>query len=144
MDGSLLSERGVSPVKPESKQIRGRTNSQTDRPYEQRTINQRPGISRLESTDHVTARLYPRRPVLAYTTACGRSSILQIPHADPITKPYKPAPKPTATAAKPHDTWKAELNQLMAGMALPAQQQRKAILSKQAPSKHPPFNLPTL
>ena len=56
-------------------------------------------------------------------------------HTDPITKPYKPAPKPTATAAKPLDAWKAEL---MAGMALLAQQQSKGVLPKKAPSEHPP------
>ena len=60
----------------------------------------------------------------------------QIPHADPITRPYKPAPKPTATAPKPHDTWKAEL---MAGMGLPAQQQRRAFFQ----GKHLP-NTPRL
>jgi hypothetical protein len=59
---------------------------------------------------------------------------VQIPHANAITKPYKPAPKPTATAAKPHDIWKAEL---MAGMTLLAQQQGKNMLPKKAPSERP-------
>jgi len=134
MAGSLLSKRGVSPLNPESKQIRGRTNFQNDRPgmNKRRLIkdhgsldwSQR-GMAELDSTSD---NQFPhRQPPL--------DAAVQIPHTDPITKPYKPARKPSATAAKPYETWKAEL---MTGIALLARQRCKDILPKKAPSKRPP------
>jgi hypothetical protein len=134
MASSLLSERGVSPVNPESKQIRGRTNFQTDRPG----MNKGQSIKNPESPDWSQRALAGRDSTpdnqFSHRQPTADAAV-QIPRADPITKPYKPAPKPTATAAKPHDTWKAEL---LAGMALLVQQQGKDILSKQALSERPP------
>ena len=131
MANSLLSERGVLLVNPESKRIRERANFQTDRMNKGQSIedrkspdwSQRALAGRGSTPDNQFSHRQP-----------PADAAVPIPHPDSITKPYKPAPKPTATAAKPHDTWKAEL---MAGMALLAQQQGKDILSKQErPPEH--------
>ena len=136
---SLLNQRGVSLINPESKQIRGRTNFQTKKPG----MNKGQSIKCRESLDESQ-----RQQAMAErdSTSNNQSShrqppldaAVQTPHTDSITKSYKPAPKPTATAAKPHDTWKAEL---MRGMALLAQRQRKDVLLKKAPSERPPEHL---
>jgi hypothetical protein len=133
MASSLLSERGKSSVNPESQQIRGQTNIQNGRPgmnkgqtikdRESPDWSQRDMAGRGSTSDN---QFLHRRPPL--------DAAVQIPDADAITTPYKPAPKPTATAAKPHDTWKAEL---MTGMALLAQQQYKDVPPKKAPSERP-------
>jgi hypothetical protein len=124
MASSLLSERGVSPVNPESKQMRGRPDCQSDRPG----MNKGQSIEDRKSPDWSQRALAGRdsTPDIQFShRQATADAAVQIPHPDSITKPCKPAPKPTATAAKPHDTWKAEL---MAGMALLAQQQRKELI----------------
>ena len=112
---SIIPKRlGRDYVKPESKQIRGQTNSQTGRPG----MNKGQSIKDRESPDWSQRTMAQRDSISdnqSSHTQLPADAAVQIPHADPITKPYKPAPKPTATAAKPHDTWRAEL---MAGMAL--------------------------
>ena len=127
MASSLLSERGPNPG---SNQIRGRTNFQNDRPG----MNKGQLTKDRKSPDWTQGAMTGHDSTFDNQFSCRHPALDAAMHTDPITKPYKPAPKPTAKAAKPHDTWKAELT---AGMALLVQQQRKDIFSKQAPSEHP-------
>jgi len=134
MASSLLSERALSPISPESNQTQGRTNFQNDRPG----MNKGQSTKDRESPDWSQGVMAGHDSTFDNQFSYRQPALDAAVHTDPITNPYKPAPKPTATAAKPRDTWKAELT---AGMALLAQQQRKDILSKQAPSEHPPERL---
>jgi len=134
MTSSLLSARGGPSVNPESKQIRGRTNSRNGR----LGMNTQQSIKDHGSPDWGQRVMAGRDSTSDNQFPHGQPSLdaaVQIPHTDPITKPYKPAPKPSATAAKPHETWKAEL---MTGMALLERQQCNDIRSKKAPSKRLP------
>jgi len=136
MASSLVSERGVSPVNPKSKQIRGRPDCQSDRPG----MNKGQSIEDRESPDWSQWALAGRDSTPDNQFSHRRptaDAAVQIPHADPITKPYRPAPKPTATADKPHHTWKAEL---MVGMACNTRFLQRSTF--RTPSRA--FSLPTL
>jgi len=131
MASSLLAERGKSLVNAEFQQIRGRMDIQDDRPGP----NKNQFLNGQQYPDSV------QKSMKGHDFTPANQSLHSKPPLDVTvqtlhtTKPSKPAPKPCATAAKPHSTWKAEL---MAGMALLSQQIPKDLLPKKAPSKRSP------
>jgi hypothetical protein len=117
MASALLTERRISSDNTDLKQIRGRTNIQ-DGGLKERS-------RKVHDTTSANQSLNNKLP---------RDVTVQTPHT---IKPYKSAPNPPATAAKPHDTWKAEL---MEGMALLSQRIPKNFLPKKASSNLSPKN----